>query len=367
MNKLYTIIKKMKSRNLAMFFAALLSVIFFGCGDKLSLSDFPVTNNGTINVSDTLYVQQYPIWVGFNKPEAVFAGNDQLIYVADTKNNAVIQMDVAGGKYGTYVFNSNVFPKKVAQDARFDLLVICDSVTSLDTTSIVFRLKVVDGGGVINQSTPVRRLLTSLKPTPNSSKLRKFTGISTYADNSYIITRTGPEDPLNIDPGNAIIKAAGKDSVTQLSVISGFQTSGNSFYSIEKVSSIITIKNNPPDFVITRSSMDTLNLNKVIYFEYNTVNGTFDPKYTSASQDIVNIKFGSPDAIAVDNNYALYVIDSYRNYFYKFSSNGKLLKESFGGATIFNNPKGITIFNKVVYIADSGNDRILRYKLSTDN
>jgi hypothetical protein len=278
-----------------------------------------------------------------------------------------VQLDVAGGRYGTYYFNASLFPKKITQDGKFDLLVICDSVTSLDTTSIVFRLKVVAGGGVLSQSTPAVRLITSLRPTPNTNKFRRFTGISTYSDNSYVITRTGPEDPLNIDPGNAILKASGIDSITSLTTINGFQTSGNSFYSIEHVSSILTIKNNPPDFIISRSSLDTSSLNKVIYFQYNSVNGTFDPKYTSSSQDIVNIKFGSPDAITMDANYTIYVIDSYRNHLYKFSSNGKLLKESFGDAATFKNPKGITIFNKVVYIADTGNDRILRYKLSTDN
>ena len=31
-----------------------------------------------------------------------------------------------------------------------------------------------------------------------------------------------------------------------------------------------------------------------------------------------------------------------------------------------NNPSGISVFNKIVYIADTGNNRIVRYKLSTD-
>ncbi|MCH7955786.1 MAG: hypothetical protein IIC40_08600 [Candidatus Marinimicrobia bacterium] len=31
-----------------------------------------------------------------------------------------------------------------------------------------------------------------------------------------------------------------------------------------------------------------------------------------------------------------------------------------------NNPRGVSVFNKIVYIADTGNNRILRYKLSTD-
>jgi|WetSurMetagenome_2_1015567.scaffolds.fasta_scaffold23106_2 hypothetical protein len=357
----------MKIRFFVFLIYLVLLIFYSGCGEKLDLSTFPVTTNGNINISDTLYVLQNPVWTGFNRPEAILAGNDQLIYIADTKNNSIVQMDVAGGRYGAYYFNYMVFPKKITQDGNFDLLVICDSVTSLDTTSIIFRLKVVSGGGVISQSTPAVRLLTSLRPTPNTNKLRKFTGISTYSDNSFIITRTGPEDPLNIDPGNAILKVKGSDSVISLNLISGFQTSGNSFYSIERVSSILTIKNSSTDFIISRSSQDTLNLNKVIYFEYNYTNGTFDPKYTSTSQDIIGIKFGSPDATVLDNNYTIYVIDSYRNHMFKFSSSGKLLKESFGDSTIFKNPKGISYFNKVIYIADTGNDRILRFKLSTDN
>lgn len=362
MNKNYSKIMKIK-----FFILIFLGFIYSGCGDKVDLSTFPVTNNGTINISDTLYVLQSPEWTGFNKPEAVFVGNDQIIYVADTKNNRIVQMDVAGGRYGNYNFDASVFPKKISQDGNFDLMIICDSITVLDTTSVVFRLKVVTGGGVLNQNIPVKRLLTSLRPTPNSNKFRKFTGITVFPDNSYVITRIGPEDPLNIDPGNAILKVVGIDSVTQLNVLSGFQTSGNSFYSIENISSILTIKNNLTDFVISRSTQDTSRLNKVIYFQYNSTNGSYDPKYTSTSEDIVNIKFGSPDAVVMDYNYSIYVIDSYRNHLYKFGSNGKLLKESFGDSTKFKNPKGISYFNKVVYIADTGNDRILRYKLSTDN
>lgn len=364
---IYKKFNKMKIRFFGIILSSLLVFIVYGCGDKLDLSTFPVTNNGNINISDTVYVMQSPIWTGFNQPEAVFAGKDQLIYVADTKNSSIVQMDVAGGRYGAYYFNNNVFPKKLTQDGNFDLLVICDSVTSIDTISILFRLKVVSGGGVISQNTPAIRLITSLKPTPNTSKFRKFTGISVYPNNKYIITRTGPEDPLNIDPGYAILKASGIDSLISLSIVSGFQTTGNSFYSIEHISSILTISYSETDFIITRSMQDTLSLNKVIYFEYNSTNGSYDPKYTYPTQSIVGMKFGSPDATVLDNNYAIYVIDSYRNYMYKFNSSGKLLTESFGDSTVFKNPKGISYFNKVVYIADTGNDRILRYKLSTDS
>ncbi|MCX6160829.1 MAG: 6-bladed beta-propeller [Ignavibacteriae bacterium] len=71
-----------------------------------------------------------------------------------------------------------------------------------------------------------------------------------------------------------------------------------------------------------------------------------------------------------DNNLSVFVIDSYRNYLYKFNSAGKFMKESFGsfgtGDGKFINPKGVAFYNKVLYIADTGNNRIVRYKLSTD-
>ena len=88
----------MKIRFISTLFFSVTVLFLSGCGDKTDLSTFPITNNGNINISDTIYIQQYPIWSGFNKPEAVFAGNDQLIYVADTKNNSIVQMDVAGGR-----------------------------------------------------------------------------------------------------------------------------------------------------------------------------------------------------------------------------------------------------------------------------
>jgi hypothetical protein len=55
---------------------------------------------------------------------------------------------------------------------------------------------------------------------------------------------------------------------------------------------------------------------------------------------------------------------------YKFNNAGRLLPESFGNPegslSVFNNPKGISYFNKIIYIADTDNNRIVRYKLSTE-
>ena len=340
-----------------------------GCGDKLDLSLFPVTNNGTINVSDTIYILQSPIWTGFNSPEDIIVGNDQLIYVCDTKNNRIVQMDFAGDFISSRTFDANSYPRKISQDYNFDLLVLSDSTTAVDTITVLHRLKLVENGGLV-QNARIITLMTSLFPTPNTSKYRKYTGISMYPDNTYIVTRIGPGDPIGIDPGNAILKVRGIESVTNVEKLTGFQTSGNSFYSIENVSSIAVVNNSSSDFIITRNTSDTVSLNKVIWFIYNYTNGSFDPKFTSPVQDLVSIKFGTPYASVQDVNSNLYVVDALRNHLYKFNSSGKLMTESFGNYgssdNQLNSPKGVAHYNKILYIADTKNDRIVRYKLSTD-
>ena len=54
---------------------------------------------------------------------------------------------------------------------------------------------------------------------------------------------------------------------------------------------------------------------------------------------------------------------------FKFSSSGDEL-QSFGGSgdgeKQLNSPHGIAFFDKTLYVADTANNRIVRYKLSTD-
>lgn len=340
-----------------------------GCGNQLDLSQFPITNNGNINVSDTVYILQSPVWQGFSSPKDIIVGNDQLIYVCDSKNNRIVQMDMSGTFISTKSLGENVYPAKITQDYNFDILVLSDSTSAVDTITVLHRFKLVEGGGLIGNARQIS-LFNSLYPTPNSNKYRKFTGISMYPDNSYILTRIGPSDPIGIDAGNAIIKLKGVESITNVEKLSGFQTSGNSFYSIENTSAITVTKNSSTDFIIARNTPDTVSLNKVIWFNYNSSSGAYDPKFTSPMQDLVNTKFGTPSAVAMDINSNVYVIDALRNHLYKFNSAGRLLVESFGkygaGDSQFDSPMGVAHFNRVLYISDTKNNRIVRFKLSTD-
>ena len=350
--------------------SVLLSCVFVislgSCADKLDLSQFPLSTGGDPTVNDTSYVQQSPVWGQFNQPQDIFIGREPVVYIADTKNNRIVQLDLSGAHIGQ-LFISN--PIAITQDYNFDLLVIGDTVTSIgDTLSVVYRIKTVPVGGIISNASKIT-LIVSDYPTPLIGRKRRFTGISVYPDNSYLITRAGPNNSGSLDPDNAILKVRGINSVSEVIVLSGFQPTGNGIYSIEKISSVSTVPNDPTNFIITRNTTDFGF--KVEWFLYDIVNGTFEPKFLPASNaDIVKLQLGTPEDVTMDNNFSVFVVDSSKDSLFKFNSLGRLLPESFGGngsgVNQLNSPYGVAFFNKVLYIADTGNNRIVRYKLSTD-
>ncbi|MBN8568827.1 MAG: hypothetical protein J0M18_04275 [Ignavibacteria bacterium] len=356
-----------KTKYLSLLILITASLVFWGCGEKLDLGQFPLTNTGNpVTSSDTSYVQQTPVWTGFNAPEDILLGKEPLIYVADTKNNRVVQMDLSGVEIGSITVAN---PVALAQDNNFDILVIADTVLAStgDTLSVVYRIKLVSIGGNISNAS-LLRLLSSDYPTPLTSRKRRFTGISTYPDNSFIVSRRGPDNSNNLDPDNAIIKCKGVNSVT-VELYTGFQVSGNGVYSIDRVSSVWAAGNNNFDFLITRNT--SASGFKTEWFEYDNVNGAFNPRYLpEGNTDILKLEFGLPEDVTTDPNRNIFIVDAEKDSLYKFNSQGKLLKESFGGQGTGDNklkaPKGVAFFNRVLYIADTGNNRIVRFKLSTD-
>lgn len=346
-------------------------LVQYGCEEqKLDLAQFPISNTGNVSVSETTYVQQYPVWTQFNAPEDILIGKEPLIYVADTKNNRVVQLDLSGSEIGSLnISGVNVnYPRKITQDNHFDLLVICDSaVSQFDTISVVYRIKLVEGGGIISNARKIR-LLSSLEGTVLSSSKRKFTGISAFPDNSFIISRKGPNNS-GIDPDNALLKVVARDSVKNVTLYTGFQTTGNGVYSIEKTSAALVQRNSSTDFVLTRFTSDYGF--KVLWFEYDPVDGAYEPKFLpEGNSDLIRKQFGGPASVTMDNNLNLYIIDAVKDSLFKYSGSGKLMPGSFGGngsgENKFNQPMGVSFYDKVLYIADTGNNRILRFKLSTD-
>jgi len=96
-------------------------------------------------------------------------------------------------------------------------------------------------------------------------------------------------------------------------------------------------------------------------------------------------KFKNPTGIAysADARAHIFIVDAETDSLYQFQSNGieginppagsgleKAVNVSFGGTgngpREFNNPGGVAYFQQIVYVADTGNNRIARYRLNTD-
>ena len=354
---------------LKLIFAILISVTLSSCQeDDTNFDEFPLTNSGGVPiVTDVTYVQQTPTWNQFNEQTAVLLGREPLVYVADTKNDQLIQLDLSGVQQGVMPMRR---PRAIAQDYNYDLLVIADSVLSIsnDTINVLYRIKLVPVGGLLSNASKIP-LLGSNYHTPLPSNKRRFSGVAVFPNNTYIVTRRGPDNTSSLDPDNALLKIAGIDYVTSVNSLSGFQVTGNGVYSIDMMSAITTFSGNLTDFIITRNSPDYGF--KVLWFVYDATKGTYDPKFVpSDNVDILNLQLGTPEAICLDNNNNIYVVDNTKDSLYKFTSAGKLKGESFGGlgsgTNQLNDPEGVSFFNKVLYISDTKNNRIVRYKLSTD-
>lgn len=371
MNKKLKILNNFNlTKCLATGFAA--AVLLSSCGEKIDLNQFPVNQDPGI-IGDTVYIPVSPIIYGFNEPADIYFGYDQQIYVADKNNNRVVQMDLAGNvvSYSNFILR----PKKITQDRFFDLLVvgaIIDTIppNQLDTVDVIFRFKLQPNGGTLTGLNP-SIAFRSNQPTPIPGDHGNFTGISAYQDNYYVVTRSGPDNSSPIDPDNAIFRIDRFDNTAPVPErLSGFEVEGQGLMSLQGVSGITTFTNNNRDIIYIQNSPNTAF--KIQWCIYDDIENVYNPKYDpgSAVDLLRNGLLISPAGITLDQFNNIYVIDSYKDSLYKFNSLGRLRSESFGGTgtspSQFANPLGVAFFNKTLYICDTGNNRILRFILSTD-
>jgi hypothetical protein len=74
------------------------------------------------------------VWTDFNKPSAILIGNEPFIYIADTDNDRIVMMNLAGQRLGTREGIKR--PVAVAQDYQLNLLVCAEFDTVLSNGTI---------------------------------------------------------------------------------------------------------------------------------------------------------------------------------------------------------------------------------------
>lgn len=360
-------------RTLMTLFAA---VLVAGCaGEKFDINSLPERNVNT-TIGDTVYIQQFPNWIGFNRPQDLIVGNEPFAYVADTDNDRVVMLDLAGRVIGTSQRIKR--PVALAQDKRLQLLVCAEFDTLLPghtqpvTFGAVYRLDLPAYRHEIGTIPPKR---VYFDPTDST---RRFTGVATLYNNQYGIARIGPKRFFPYFD-NAVLLFDKNDAFIS-PITTTFSPDGTGLLSIHRLTALATLPNGRNleyVFAQVEHAADAANkpLFKVQWIRLVAIGQTteFVSKFNPSSDGDIGLlqinRFGRPEGLTLDPSGNLYVVDAEKDSLFRFSSRG-VESYSFGGRgngeRQFNQPSGVAFFDRTVYVADTGNNRIMRFKLSTD-
>ena len=359
-------------RDLFQILTVALALVVLGCEE----SRYPVGSlpQGDINskIGDTVYVQQNPQWSGFNHPQAVIVGNEPFVYVADTDNDRIVMLDLIGRVIG---YSQKIkHPVSLTEDKRLQLIVCAQFDTLLPgrstptTFGALYRLDLVSTGHNIGSVTP-RRIW--FEP---SDSTRRFAGVASLYNNQYYVTRNGPKNDLTrIDRDIAVLLFSEDDQLLS-PVTTQFSPDGTGLLSLSTLSGIATIPSNRSvEFVFCQTGDKAFYKVQWIQLlaEGQTTNylSKFYPS-TDGNIDLLKLnRFSQPMGVTIDPSGNLYVVDAAKDSLFRFSTRG-IERYSFGGhgsgPKQFDQPYGVAYNDKTLYIADRGNNRITRFKLSSD-
>lgn len=345
--------------------------VLISCADKFDINQFKTDKNGNANIGgDTVYVQLSPVWTGFNKPQDIYIGKEPFIYIADTDNDRIVMMNLAGQTLSTRSIRK---PIAISQDFKLNLIVCAEFDTLIGgitkTFSAVYKIKLFAANHLLNSAEIVRLLPVDFTPI---NEQRRYTGVTTFYDNSFYVARKGPANSSIFDPDNSILifhpKARyGKgDGDTLIGRVANIDPLSSGLISANQISSMSSINKRNFDFIATIIGENSF---KAQWFNYQIT--AVDERYVSKFNPSDGISFAIPNRFLkpegswVDNSGNIFIADAGKDSVYKFSVFGEEL-QSFGGPSVFNSPSGVAFFDRTLYVADTGNNRILRFVLSTE-
>ncbi len=350
----------------SIIFSIIISVILFvGCADKFEL---PTDTGGLGNIAgDTVYIQINPPWEGFNNPQDVYIGKEPFVYVADTDNNRIVMMNLAGTVLGTLNIKK---PIEIAQDYQLNLIVCAEFDTLGQTFAAVYKIDLVAANHNI-QSAPITRLLPRPNVASDLNSSINYTGVAVFYDNSFYVARIGPNNSSVFNPDNSIlifqkkILDDGSKKDTLIGRLPSLEPTGTGILSTFNISSLTTFNRRNIDFIMTLTG-NTSFKTQWLYYNYASETPGYESRLNPNSNNLMlPNKFVRPEGVTVDNFGNIFVADAGKDSVYKFNSFGDEL-QSFGGTSLFKEPYAVAFFDRTLFVADKGNNRILRFILSTD-
>lgn len=373
---------------------------FFGSRTSKDFLDTPVRKK-----QFAAYVPIQPAISDPVKPVDVLVGFDELIYVADAGTNEVINYDLSGERLGSFPIPGL---KSIAQDRRLELLAIGETDTVISgntyTLSTIYRLDLLSGERLSLDEAVIKNKVVHpfyfKSGIEQSDTAVRFQDLDVLANHEYYVTRTGPSNKTTQfgGPDNAVLLFSESDKFkTPIPV----KTGGGVFADYFKQPKGIATFVKPPqssqaseggNFVYTSFQRDkalqvqfiekvaskngvSYNFRDLTTGDTSEANGfLYEPNRFSQPYDVT---------IAGDNTQYIFVTDRAKDSLYQFTSTGlegvepppgsnrtKQIKVSFGGTGSgprrLREPSGVAYYQEIVYVADAGNGRIVRFKLSTD-
>ncbi|MBT8385789.1 MAG: hypothetical protein KJO12_00125 [Ignavibacteria bacterium] len=343
------------------------SIFIHSCIEKFDLTEIDLSDDNVNIGGDTVFVILNPVWDGFNKPQDVMVGREPFIYVADTENDRIVLLNLDGQILSQRSINK---PVALAQDYRLNLIVCAQFDTLNQSFSAVYKLDLVSSNHQL-ESAPIKRLLPKLSDL--NQPQREYTGAAAFFNNAYFISRTGPNNSNLIDPDNAILMFGqyrlpdGTTVDTLVGRVALLDPTGTGIMSANQISSLTSFNTRSFDMVITLVGENSFKTQWLEFIASNEFTGYRIALPPLESDLMLPNFFSTPEGSTVDNVGNIYVADAGKDSVYKFNPFGDLLT-GFGGSDPFkfNKPHAVAFFNKTLYVADTENNRILRFILSTD-
>lgn len=348
------------------------ALLLLNCGEKLTLPDLPAPNYSS--VLDTSYIQITPVWtsaggITFDRPEDIQIGYDRYLYVCDTGNDRIVKLDLNGTMLESY---SVKHPVAVTQDRGLDLLAVAGDYNEItmnaDSTTdtiwygnSVYRKKYasMEFGAVFTDSNEIEIIV--FPPGATLYVAPEYTGI--------VATLTPEKDYYVVDfLQDRILKFDANDDPYPRSEVIGGEPGDVTqdpwdLYTFEIVGRhYLAYTQTPGNYAV-----QILSLPAQIPIFNDTLVGI---------PDLVRIHATGRKQIAVDEQSNYYVLlarlapfTGYNYHVLKFNRYGEFIGE-FGadgsGEKQFSDPRGLAYKDGILYIADTGNDRIVRFQLATE-
>ena len=395
--------------------------------DETTREIFEAGRSDPTLLNEVEYVPLFPFYetgadgLPFDEPKDVYAGFDEFLYVADNRGLHVFDLS---GRPATFLPIQGG-ATSVVQDRRLRVYVTARRDTLLNgqiwNLPVVMRFDGITTGAttlgdlIWHPFDDDSRKFNAPDPIPTDVEV-SFTGVGVLYDNHIYVSRRGPVNPRGtfILPHNTVMEFD-DDGVNVQSIVSLHPTR-ESLRSALFPTDVATFVQPPQrsfypqdrHFLLLQSSSasdvlagmeapaSSLRYSVLSIRAVETSDGlVFQPdtdKLRIASDPdrgdaflYDEFRFSNPTdiTVAADGSNYIFVADAGSDSLYVFTGQGvegvtpppgsnslKPVIVSFGGtgdgAMQFRRPRGVASFQRIVYVADSGNNRISRYRLNTD-